>query len=1067
VILTQKGLKRSFGGDKMNKTIVGIVICVMVFASSFTSARQSENEFSSLKLVSQAYTIEKNEEYHRITMEGFSINMVPGVPQLPERFYDIELPSDIDVSTLHLKISSKTTYTLPGKYEIQPCPLPVTEPDTLVLESIVDGKDVNIYESNEFYPLTPVEIIEIYEIEGKKVARIRFTPLQYNPVLKILQLNKEIDTRIWWRTEFLEFIKREQQKEKKNGYAIITTNAIVDHSAVLSDFVINLRSRGFNVYTVTEKMYGTDTGQKRAINIRKWLKANYQDLDIEYVLLIGNPDPDDPSDRSDSIGDIPMMMCWPDIYEADPDLDNPVPTDYFYADLTGDWDADNDGFFGEYIHDAVDFKPEVYVGRIPVYHEDYAALDNILNKIIFYGCCSKRILLPMAILKYEDENGDETENRMDGRHLPQRVIENIATPKGYDYCVMYERKGLDPVPIDAYGYTKPLKERNVIEEWAKGYGIVFWWAYGKLDQARRKYWSEAKEDGDGIPEESEMEFVPFLTSESELVDSNTFVFQCTGGNGYPEDSNNLGYALLKQGAISTVCASRFYILYVCDWDIKNDVDGPTIGYNYIYHLVRQGEPAGKALYTAKSSLTNHLKDGGWRNLFAFNLYGDPSLTVVPYESIASPGNPISSDRPGYAIITTEEIKNKSLNLRKFVINLRSRGFNVYTVTEKMYGTDTGQQRAINIKKWLKANYQNLGIEYVLLIGNPNPDNPSDDDPVTDLDPDGGFGDIPMMMCFPEWDHPVPTDYFYADMTGDWDADNDGFFGEHMQDAVDLEPEVYVGRIPVYHEDYATLDNILKRTISYECCNKSMLFLMAISHFANENGGGGGRADGRHLPEIVIKNIATPKGYDHCVMYERKGLDPVPIDAYGYTKPLKERNVIEEWAKGYGIVFWWSHGNGRSSSRKIWMEDKNGNKTPEWDDESELEMIPFLTSYTTLSESNTFTFQASCGNGHPEFSDNLGYAPLKNGSAICTVSASRCTRYLTCFWGYENGKIRQDTDEATIGYWYIHYLVLVGEPAGKALYTAKSQLGKPGDYGDIFVYGNILGFNLYGDPSLTA
>jgi len=80
----------------------------------------------------------------------------------------------------------------------------------------------------------------------------------------------------------------------------------------LDDFVQYLESnQGHTVKIITEDDYGPAEGQRRAINIRNWLVNNYQTLGIRYVLLIGNPDPDDPSNAADSYGDIPMMMCWP------------------------------------------------------------------------------------------------------------------------------------------------------------------------------------------------------------------------------------------------------------------------------------------------------------------------------------------------------------------------------------------------------------------------------------------------------------------------------------------------------------------------------------------------------------------------------------------------------------------------------------------------------------------------------------------------------------------------------------------------------------------------------------
>ncbi|MHA1601783.1 MAG: C25 family cysteine peptidase, partial [Promethearchaeota archaeon] len=77
-----------------------------------------------------------------------------------------------------------------------------------------------------------------------------------------------------------------------------------------------------------------------ALNIRNWLQNHYVSDSIEYVLLIGDPDPDDETSSSDSVRDLPMLMCWP--RHAATDSYEESPTDYFYADLTGNWDSEGD-----------------------------------------------------------------------------------------------------------------------------------------------------------------------------------------------------------------------------------------------------------------------------------------------------------------------------------------------------------------------------------------------------------------------------------------------------------------------------------------------------------------------------------------------------------------------------------------------------------------------------------------------------------------------------------------------------------------------------------------------------
>lgn len=136
-------------------------------------------------------------------------------------------------------------------------------------------------------------------------------------------------------------------------YVIITTNDIVANSEELEHFVHLKEFMGHSVKIVTESEYDALTGQPpngRAERIRQWLVDNYVAMSIRYVLLIGDPDPDNPFDPADTIGDIPMKMLWPGYFWR---AGRDYPSDYIYAELEGNWDLDGDGVYAEgAAHDA-------------------------------------------------------------------------------------------------------------------------------------------------------------------------------------------------------------------------------------------------------------------------------------------------------------------------------------------------------------------------------------------------------------------------------------------------------------------------------------------------------------------------------------------------------------------------------------------------------------------------------------------------------------------------------------------------------------------------------------------
>ena|GEM_PF-4333530 len=399
------------------------------------------------------------------------------------------------------------------------------------------------------------------------------------------------------------------------NYVIITTSAIENHSASLSSFIAHKQSLGYNVLVITEDEFGHFAGpapDQRAEKIRTWLKAHYARLGIEYVLLIGDPAPNGSGECS-----IPMKMCWPEYPSYD------APTDYYYADLTGDWDYDGDGLYGEAWDDhgmagGVDLNPEVLVGRIPVYDANYAALDNILLKIIDYenepGNLNwrKNVLLPMTFIGPD----------WDGAELGEQMKDDFLSPNSFSCWRMY-------APESSYKYEENLVAgENVANLWAsEDYGIAVWHSHGYSRKAVTGY--PGNWDGS-----------LFHTSHCMLLDNKhpSFAVQLSCESGKPDDPDNLQYSLLKQGAIATLGATSIHHLQSYGYgDFDDAIPQPTcIAYQYVKRLTAN-EPAGDALYLAKGEIDilSDPSSSNLRNLYTFNLYGDPSASLFGRAQIAS------------------------------------------------------------------------------------------------------------------------------------------------------------------------------------------------------------------------------------------------------------------------------------------------------------------------------------------------------------------------------------------------------------------------------------------------
>jgi hypothetical protein len=617
------------------------------------------------------YQISTDKEgFDMIKMEGFTSMASPGDPVLPIKIYNIAIPPDIYFESLQLSIIDATSEKSLGNYSIKPCSPDVTwtgEKEFFYWgegKNIVDGKNMNVYGVDAFFPPEMLKLLPESQLRKWKFIKVAFSPFQYNPITGELKLTKKVVAKITYlqtgeipSEELLRdtvmddiaqkiFLNYDEAKEWYTStepgelegiiynYVIITTNAIKTNSTKLNAFITHKTNKGFSVAVITESDFGILTGQSpnhKAEKIREWLKNNYISMGIGYVLLIGNPFPYESGE-----GDIPMKMCWP---RHNAGSDEESPTDYFYADLTGNWDKDADGFYGEWSDDfpvsgGVDFTPEVYVGRIPVYSADYTTLDNILQKIIDYESESgniswrKNTLLPMSF----------STTTYDGAPLAEQMKDDYLTSAGYSYWRQYQQGSGACALNSIYSSEEELRGDTVVKNrWQNNdYGVVCWWGHGSSLTA----WVGCDGCWDG--------WLFYASQCSSLDDDHpSFTYQCSCTNGYPENNNNLGYSLLRQGSIGTVSATRvsWFNTGVGYGDFDGSTTNSGLGYEYVKRLAVNEYPAGKALYLTKSSMSPEMNTR-LMNWYDFNLYGDPSTSLADQKTMETAEYIVRGDMDG-------------------------------------------------------------------------------------------------------------------------------------------------------------------------------------------------------------------------------------------------------------------------------------------------------------------------------------------------------------------------------------------------------------------------------------
>lgn len=481
--------------------------------------------------------------------------------------------------------------------------------------------------------------IEENSIDKQQIFQITFQ--EFSEFVTVKKKNGNIDVEESYQT--LEYLPKTSMAI--NDYIIVTTNDL-KNAVISSDFVDWKNSIGFNVkiVSITDPEIDYQPGVNLAEQIRNFLREYYIEWGIKYVLFVGN------------YAKIPMRYCYPDRtnhrFEPFDMYSGEVPTDYYYADLSSSdaesWDSDGDGFYGEFRDDNPDFSAEISVGRIPT--NDLARITYTLDKFVSFeqdtGSWKNNALNAGAFFYFT--NQDNTgQSSMDGADLSYYLEEDIMN--GWTVSHYSEQEGLETSIYD----WPALNEDSFILDWRTGqYAVINWQGHGWTNRVAHCIWSS--DDGDDIPESSEITWPDFININSDLDDDYPSIVTAVSCYvGCPEiyQGRNLGVDLLTNpliGASVGVVASARSPYGSIDWSPSNPGGSDSIIYEFNKNMIINNQSVGDALYNSKYYCTTNF---GWNeyyeyiDLYTFNLYGDPSLVLQGINVEGKPDKPLTPSGP--------------------------------------------------------------------------------------------------------------------------------------------------------------------------------------------------------------------------------------------------------------------------------------------------------------------------------------------------------------------------------------------------------------------------------------
>ncbi|MDD4663543.1 MAG: C25 family cysteine peptidase [Caldisericia bacterium] len=455
---------------------------------------------------------------------------------------------------------------------------------------------------------------------------------------KQLTIHRQRSMIIWLISGWLLFQMLLTPLQTANANSALQLSGRVDYLIIVNANLINAlnpiiqyrRSQGLLVQTISpDYIIKNYEGYSHAEKIRHFLQSKYESWQLKFLLLVGDTQ------------EIPYSVLFPSPYirEESDEAVGRTYSDWFYADLSSDFDSNNNYYPGEYLLDKeIDFSPEIHVGRIPF--DSISDVSQVVNRILDFekNPKSKTSLLASSILSYDDEEitpSQFTKVKTDGASLTESLIKDILLPSGNKSSRLYERSGVSPshylseYPLNKVNYEKLLLNNP--------YDLVVWNGHGTEESLLTKIWKKDINSNKKV-DKVELSLEPVLnTSSFTKTVRSKGLFITSSCSSLSPNTNNLGKQALKAG-FSGFIGNTTINWYAEGWRSLANGGNQSIVYLTLRNLYLRNETLGEAYSKAIfESSKQYARFGSkdYQNYFSFTLYGDPAmrLSSVPFFDI--------------------------------------------------------------------------------------------------------------------------------------------------------------------------------------------------------------------------------------------------------------------------------------------------------------------------------------------------------------------------------------------------------------------------------------------------
>ena len=314
-----------------------------------------------------------------------------GAPAIPVKFVNILLPAG--AQNISISADGELTQLAEG---ITPYPAQPRNPKSKPRLPFVPPNDR--YGSAEPWPAEVAAYQGDHDMQGFRFVSVRLNPLAYVGAEKKLYLREKITVTVSYdagattRTilskqmnafeplvdslvanpedaaAFAPAVRTTAPKAALD-YLIITSSSLSNAFQQIADYRSSAAGGSYSTRVLTTNTIAADfSGTDMQAKIRACISNSVATLGTTMVLLGGD----------DTI--VPVRYCYAAVTSQSTTETN-MPTDLYYSGLSGSWDADGDGIYGE-TSDSVDMAWDVVVARLPM--RTAAQVTNYLNKVMTY-----------------------------------------------------------------------------------------------------------------------------------------------------------------------------------------------------------------------------------------------------------------------------------------------------------------------------------------------------------------------------------------------------------------------------------------------------------------------------------------------------------------------------------------------------------------------------------------------------------------------------------------------------------------------------------------------------------